>query len=100
MCCAAGLRSTLSNSENEVRTWNAKLYIASFTICCSQRARIDIGIAVDSPEGLIMPVLPDVVGRTLAKLGADWQALRDEAKSRWLKPSDYSGATFYTSPIS
>jgi pyruvate dehydrogenase E2 component (dihydrolipoamide acetyltransferase) len=63
------------------------------------RDRIDIGIAVDSPEGLITPVLRDVSGRTLAELADDWRMLRDKVKSRRLLPSDYRGATFYLSDL-
>jgi pyruvate dehydrogenase E2 component (dihydrolipoamide acetyltransferase) len=65
----------------------------------AQRDRIDIGIAVDSPDGLITPVLRDVGMRSLTELGADWQALRDKVKSRRLAPSDYRGATFYVSDL-
>ncbi len=65
----------------------------------AQRDRIDIGIAVDSPEGLITPVLRDVSGRSLGELGADWQAVREKVRSRRLVPSDYRGATFYLSDL-
>jgi pyruvate dehydrogenase E2 component (dihydrolipoamide acetyltransferase) len=63
------------------------------------RDRVDIGIAVDSPEGLITPVLRDVADRTLAELAEDWRILRDKVKSRRLVPSDYRGATFYLSDL-
>jgi pyruvate dehydrogenase E2 component (dihydrolipoamide acetyltransferase) len=65
----------------------------------AHRDRIDIGIAVDSLEGLITPVLRDVSGRSLAELANDWGALRDKVKSRRLVPTDYRGATFYLSDL-
>jgi pyruvate dehydrogenase E2 component (dihydrolipoamide acetyltransferase) len=65
----------------------------------AHRDRIDIGIAVDSPEGLITPVLRDVAGRSLDELADDWRILRDKVKSRRLVPSDYRGATFYISDL-
>jgi pyruvate dehydrogenase E2 component (dihydrolipoamide acetyltransferase) len=63
------------------------------------RDRIDIGIAVDSPEGLITPVLRNVSGRPLAKLADDWRALLEKVKSRRLVPTDYRGASFYLSNL-
>ncbi len=63
------------------------------------RDRVDIGIAVDSLEGLITPVLRDVSGRSLAELADDWRMLREKVKSRRLLPSDYRGATFYLSDL-
>lgn len=65
----------------------------------AHRDRIDIGVAVDSPEGLITPVLRDVAGRSLAELADDWRRLRDKVKSRRLVPNDYRGATFYLSDL-
>jgi pyruvate dehydrogenase E2 component (dihydrolipoamide acetyltransferase) len=63
------------------------------------RDRIDIGIAVDSPEGLITPVVRDVAARPLTELAEDWRVLRDKVKSRRLVPNDYRGATFYLSDL-
>ena len=63
------------------------------------RQRVDVGIAVDTPDGLIPAVLRDVAERPLAQLGADWRALRDRVSSRRLTPPDYQGATFYLSNL-
>lgn len=65
----------------------------------ARRNRIDIGIAVDSDEGLITPVLRDVAHRPLADLAADWAGLREKVKSRRLQAADYQGATFYVSDL-
>jgi pyruvate dehydrogenase E2 component (dihydrolipoamide acetyltransferase) len=65
----------------------------------ARRDRIDIGIAVESGDGLITPVLRDAAGRSLAALAQDWNSLRDKVKSRRLMPADYSGATFYLSDL-
>lgn len=65
----------------------------------ARRERVDIGVAVDSGDGLITPVLRDAAGRSLAALAQDWSALRDKVKSRRLVPADYSGATFYLSDL-
>jgi pyruvate dehydrogenase E2 component (dihydrolipoamide acetyltransferase) len=65
----------------------------------ARRERIDVGIAVDSGDGLITPVLRDAAGRSLAALAQDWSALREKVKSRRLVPADYTGATFYLSDL-
>lgn len=65
----------------------------------ARRERVDIGIAVDSGEGLITPVLRDAAGRSLQELAKDWSGLREKVRSRRLAPADYSGATFYLSDL-
>lgn len=65
----------------------------------ARRQQVDIGIAVDSPEGLVTPVLRDVGQRPLAELVDDWQRLRDKVKTRRLDAADYRGASFYISNL-
>lgn len=65
----------------------------------ARRERIDIGIAVESPDGLITPVLRDVAGRSPPALFGDWQVLLEKARTRRLTPAEYSGATFYLSDL-
>jgi pyruvate dehydrogenase E2 component (dihydrolipoamide acetyltransferase) len=65
----------------------------------AHRERIDIGIAVDSPDGLITPVLRDVGKRSLTELAEDWHGLLERANSRRIAPADYKGATFYLSDL-
>ena len=63
------------------------------------RERVDVGIAVDIPGGLVTPVLRDVAGRPLAELAADWRRLRQRAARQRLAADDYRGATFYLSNL-
>ncbi|MGA3308377.1 MAG: 2-oxo acid dehydrogenase subunit E2 [Xanthobacteraceae bacterium] len=65
----------------------------------AMRERVDVGIAVDTPDGLIAAVLRDVAKRPLAALSEDWRSLRDKVSSRRLMPEDYKGATFYLSNL-
>ncbi|HUL47740.1 MAG TPA: dihydrolipoamide acetyltransferase family protein [Steroidobacteraceae bacterium] len=65
----------------------------------ARRERIDIGIAVDSPAGLITPVLRDVARRSPLALFGDWRVLLEKARTRRLTPVEYSGATFYLSDL-
>jgi pyruvate dehydrogenase E2 component (dihydrolipoamide acetyltransferase) len=63
------------------------------------RERVDIAIAVDTPEGLVAPVIRDVAARPLPELAADWRDIRERALSRRLSARDYQGATFYLSNL-
>ncbi len=61
--------------------------------------RIDIGIAVDVPDGLITPVLRNVGETPLQTLNQQGQALKQRAMDGTLKPDEYQGATFYISNL-
>ncbi len=63
------------------------------------RERIDIGIAVDVPGGLLTPVLRDVSGRPLDELAEDWRKLKEKIKRQRLTQQEYEGATFYLSNL-
>ena len=63
------------------------------------REQVDLGIAVDLPDGLVTPVLRNVGGRTLAELAEDWTTLKEKATSRRLTQDEYTGATFYLSNL-
>ncbi len=65
----------------------------------ARREQVDIGIAVDIPDGLVTPVLRDAARRPLAELAKEWSLLRDKVKSRRLTPQDYRGASFYLSDL-
>jgi pyruvate dehydrogenase E2 component (dihydrolipoamide acetyltransferase) len=65
----------------------------------ARRDRIDIGIAVDSPEGLMTPVLRDVARKSLFALSGEWRVLLEKANTRRITPAEYSGATFYLSDL-
>jgi pyruvate dehydrogenase E2 component (dihydrolipoamide acetyltransferase) len=65
----------------------------------AMRERVDIGIAVDTPDGLVAPVLRDAARRSVAELAADWRVLRDKVDRHRLMPADYQGATFYLSNL-
>lgn len=62
-----------------------------------ERDHVDVGIAVDSGSGLVVPVLRDVGARSGEELSADWKDLVKRARSRRLKPEDYEHPTFTVS---
>ena len=60
---------------------------------------IDIGIAVGLDEGLITPVMRDCASKTLEQIATEAHELIERARTRQLKPEEYSGATFSVSNL-
>ena len=60
-------------------------------------ARVDVAMAVDTPEGLIVPVVRDVGKRPAAELRADVDRLKRGARDRTLGPEDLRDFTFMLS---
>lgn len=50
--------------------------------------RVDIAIAVDTPEGLIVPVIRDVGRKSAGELRADLNAIKQATRERSVKPED------------
>jgi pyruvate dehydrogenase E2 component (dihydrolipoamide acetyltransferase) len=61
-------------------------------IVLSEKAHI--GIAVDTPEGLLVPVLRDVAASSLADLARRSRELIEAAQARRLRAEDLAGGTF------
>jgi len=59
----------------------------------------NIGIAVDSPSGLLVPVIKNVQNHSIASLAQEIQRLSSLARSGKLTSADLSGATFTISNI-
>ncbi len=55
--------------------------------------RIDLGIAVDLPDGLVVPVLRDVANRTPADLRAGLDRLARDVRARTIPLAELKGAT-------
>lgn len=55
--------------------------------------KVDLGIAVDTPDGLFVPVLRDIGTRDLNDLRQGLDNLRADVKSRTIPPSEMTGAT-------
>jgi pyruvate dehydrogenase E2 component (dihydrolipoamide acetyltransferase) len=60
-------------------------------------SQINIGIAVDTPEGLIVPVIRDVGARTPDELRHEIDRLKRAARERTAAPEDLRDATFMLS---
>lgn len=60
---------------------------------------IHIGIAVDTPEGLIVPVLRDVDQKGVLALSEEILSLSERARARSLKPDELRGGCFSVSSL-
>ncbi|KAF9695889.1 hypothetical protein EKO04_005831 [Ascochyta lentis] len=59
----------------------------------------NIGVAVDSPSGLLVPVIKNVQNHSIASLAQEITRLADLARAGKLSSADLSGATFTLSNI-
>lgn len=59
----------------------------------------NFGIAVNTPNGLLVPVVKGVQNRSILSIAAEVKRLSELAKEGRLTPSDMSGATFTVSNI-
>ena len=57
-------------------------------------SKVNLGIAVDTPEGLLSPVIHDAQDLSLPELAKAIVDIADRARNKKLKPNDVSGGTF------
>jgi pyruvate dehydrogenase E2 component (dihydrolipoamide acetyltransferase) len=62
-------------------------------------ARQDIGIAVDTPDGLLVAIIGDAGSKDLPQLAAEVRRLGEGARARTLGPAELTGQTFTVSNI-
>ena len=60
---------------------------------------INIGIAVDTPEGLVVPVVKEADKKSLVMLAQELVTLSGKARDRKLSPADMQGGTFTISSL-
>lgn len=59
-----------------------------------QLAYVNLGMAVDTDRGLLVPVIRDADKKTLREFGTEFRALVERAKNGKALPDDLSGGTF------
>jgi pyruvate dehydrogenase E2 component (dihydrolipoamide acetyltransferase) len=59
----------------------------------------DVGVAVAIEEGLITPVVRSADQKSLSEIAAEVRELAERARSRKLKPEEYTGASFSISNL-
>ncbi len=62
-------------------------------------ADVNIGIAVDTPQGLLVPVIKKAQEKSLAEIAEAITDLAERARNRKLRPDDLSGGTFTVTNI-
>lgn len=60
---------------------------------------VNIGMAVDTPAGLVVPVIKDADKKSIWDLAAETVELAEKAKNRKLKPAEMQGAGFTISSL-
>ncbi|SDR85739.1 2-oxoglutarate dehydrogenase, E2 component, dihydrolipoamide succinyltransferase [Corynebacterium timonense] len=60
---------------------------------------VNIGIAVDTPQGLLVPVIKKAQDLNLAEIATAIADLADRARNKKLRPDDITGATFTVTNI-
>ena len=60
---------------------------------------VHLGFAVDTPEGLLVPVIRDVDQKSLLQLAAEAAELADKARNKKLSPDQMQGACFTVSSL-
>ena len=60
---------------------------------------INIGVAVDTPSGLVVPSIRDVANKTIFQLSKDLMDISTRAKEKKLKPDELAGSSFTVSSL-
>jgi len=81
----------------EYPQFNASLDAASGNVVYKKYCHV--GIAVDTPNGLLVPVVRDCDKRDVRAIGADITALSDKARSKGLPLGEMSGGCFTISSL-
>lgn len=58
-----------------------------------------IGVAADTPEGLVVPVIRDADRKSVRQIANEMRTLADKARSGKLSPAEMSGTTFTISSL-
>lgn len=93
----AFLVKALAQTAAAFPTLNAEL--TSDAASLALHATVNVGVAVDTPHGLAVPVVKDVSSRSLADVATDLERLRAAAVDASLTQTDVSGATITLSNI-
>lgn len=103
-----GLKSTSQSDSRPVPSYNdllAKLVAEALADHPQLNARIEgdeivtsnvvnMGFAVDTERGLVVPVVRDVQSKSIRQISADGSVLVERAREGTLRPDDLNGGTF------
>ncbi len=63
------------------------------------KPNVNMGVAADAPEGLIVPVIQKVEDKSLGTIHRELKELNEKARNNTLKPVDIRGGTFTISNV-
>ena len=81
----------------ELPDFNASLAPSGKAII--RKKYVNIGFAVDTPEGLLVPVIKDVDKKSLLELAAEAAVLAEKARNKKLSANEMQGACFTISSL-
>ena len=93
----AFLMKALVSALKELPRFNSSLSPDSKTLILKKY--YNIGIAVDTPNGLVVPVIRDVDKKGIFELSSDLAAISKKARDGKLTPKDMSGASMTISSL-
>lgn len=85
----AFLVKAVAGALREFPTFNASLAPGGDTLVLKKY--FHVGVAVDTPDGLVVPVIRDCDRKGVADIARDLASLSDAARERKLKPADMQG---------
>ncbi|KAL4881559.1 2-oxoacid dehydrogenases acyltransferase-domain-containing protein [Aspergillus karnatakaensis] len=89
----------VSLALNEYPILNARLDTSNDKLQLIMRPRHNIGVAMDTPQGLIVPNIKDVGNRSILEIAQEITRLSALGKDGKLTPADLSGSTITVSNI-
>ncbi|TXC70304.1 dihydrolipoamide acetyltransferase [Sphingomonas ginsenosidivorax] len=81
----------------EFPTFNASLSADGASLILKKY--VNIGVAVDTPKGLVVPVLRDAATRSMTDLATDLATLAEKARTRGLSMAEMSGGSMTVSSL-
>jgi pyruvate dehydrogenase E2 component (dihydrolipoamide acetyltransferase) len=90
---------TLGAALVEFPAFNATTAEEGRALVVRRHRKVNVGLAVSTEQGLVVPVLKDVARKTLAELALEKEELLTRARSNKLSPQDLLGATFTLSNL-
>ncbi|CAM3564720.1 2-oxo acid dehydrogenase subunit E2 [Deinococcus frigens] len=91
------LMKVVANALRQFPKFGASLDLAAEQVVFKDY--INIGVAVDTPVGLLVPVVKDADRKSITELVLELAELAGRARERKLKPDEMSGATFTISNL-
>ncbi|MFP1682479.1 dihydrolipoyllysine-residue acetyltransferase [Alloalcanivorax sp. C16-1] len=93
----AFLVKACANALREFPRFNSSLELGGEALI--MKDYVHIGIAVDTPNGLVVPVIRDADKKGLKEIALEMGELAGKARDRKLSPADMKGATFSISSL-